>query len=205
MQTIKAFRNCLVESDVFVFTLGLTERWINTLNGYEYPICPGTVAGEYSEKYHDFSNLSYIEVYEALVRTMNKIKSVNKNIKFLFTVSPVPLTATNSKQHVVVATMSSKSTLRSVADAIIKTESNADYFPSYEIICSPFYRGAFFEPNVRTVSRYGVNHVMNVFFDSLHKKYGKSEIVETNVNKEILTSESFQDLPCEEQLLDAFG
>ena len=136
---------------------------------------------------------------------MNKIKSVNKNIKFLFTVSPVPLTATNSKQHVVVATMSSKSTLRSVADAIIKTESNADYFPSYEIICSPFYRGAFFEPNVRTVSRYGVNHVMNVFFDSLHKKYGKSEIVETNVNKEILTSESFQDLPCEEQLLDAFG
>lgn len=45
-ETIKAFRKSLESAQVFVFTLGLTESWFNASEGYEYPLCPGTAAGE---------------------------------------------------------------------------------------------------------------------------------------------------------------
>jgi hypothetical protein len=42
-----------------------------------------------------------------------------------------------------------------------------DYFPSYEIINAPTFRGGFYEPNQRSVAQAGVNHVMGEFFRCL--------------------------------------
>ena len=47
METIKRFKQSIELSDVFVFTMGLTEGWHNTEHDYEYAICPGTLAGEF--------------------------------------------------------------------------------------------------------------------------------------------------------------
>ncbi|EYD74133.1 hypothetical protein Rumeso_04332 [Rubellimicrobium mesophilum DSM 19309] len=41
-ETLRAFRQSVTDAAFFVFTLGLTERWMNTAHGYEYPMCPGT-------------------------------------------------------------------------------------------------------------------------------------------------------------------
>lgn len=213
--TIKAFRTTLVESNVFVFTLGLTESWFNSEQGYEYPICPGTVAGTYDPRKHQFVNQDFPFIRKALMETILIIKELNPNIKFILTVSPVPLTATMSGNHVLVATMESKSVLRAVAGSLRRRFKFVDYFPSYEIINATPYRGTFFESNQRNVNPAGVDHVMNLFFFSLSSKFPVAE----GVNAGVTSSKSQptlqpnlktetnnpEDVVCEEELLNSFS
>ena len=207
-QTIQSFKESIIQSDYFVFTLGLTESWFNKEQGYEYPMCPGTVAGEFDEVNHQFENQQFEKIRGNLSDAMALMTEVNPKLKFLLTVSPVPLTATKSGKHVAVATMTSKSILRAVADQLATNRSNVDYFPSYDIINSPVFKGTFFEPNQRSVNPYGVNFVMDNFFTCLVDKFGddKSQSQETKVekaeetNQQIYTEEEF----CEESLLEAF-
>ncbi|MBE2289888.1 MAG: GSCFA domain-containing protein [Chitinophagaceae bacterium] len=168
---LQAFRRTLTDSRVFVFTLGLTESWFNEAHGYEYPMCPGTVAGEFNPAVHKFVNQEYSFIRTTLAETIKTIKSVNPRIKIILTVSPVPLTATMSGNHVLVATMESKSILRAVAGSVSRRYAFVDYFPSYEIINATPYRGAFFEPNARSVNHVGVAHVMNMFFNCLREAF----------------------------------
>ena len=37
--------------DIFIFTLGLTESWRNKDEGCVFPIAPGVIAAEFSDKY----------------------------------------------------------------------------------------------------------------------------------------------------------
>ena len=41
-------RATITQTDPFMFTLGLTESWWNSKLEYEYPLCPGAVAEEFS-------------------------------------------------------------------------------------------------------------------------------------------------------------
>jgi hypothetical protein len=65
---------------------------------------------------------------------------------------------------VLTATSHSKSILRAVASELTQTQVRVDYFPSYEIITHPAYKGRFFAPNLRSVLPEGVDHVMAQFF-----------------------------------------
>lgn len=215
---IDAFRDALVRSDVFVFTLGLTESWFNKTHGYEYPMCPGTVAGEFDPDQHQFVNQEYPFIRTRLVETIKEIRKLNPRLRFLLTVSPVPLTATMSGNHVLLATMESKSTLRSVAGSLRRQFEFVDYFPSYEIINATPYRGSFFEPNQRNVNHSGVEHVMNSFFACLTAKFpavppasgtppaesktGKSRPA---ANRAVATARPDDEAVCEEALLNAFS
>ena len=196
--TLDAFKQTILQADYFIFTLGLTESWFNIQHGHEYPMCPGTVAGEYNAEYHQFKNQQFEFIHQNLLNALSLMREINKNLKFILTVSPVPLTATKSGNHVLVATMESKSILRAVAGQLATNHDFVDYFPSYEIINSPIYKGIFFEPNQRQVSVYGVNHVMDVFFKGLDQQ---SDNVNMK-NKEASTDEAEV---CEEALLEAFS
>jgi len=204
---IEAFKTTLTDSKVFVFTLGLTESWFNKTHGYEYPMCPGTVAGDFDPDLHKFVNQDYLSIKKALTETLKQIKKLNPHIKFLLTVSPVPLTATMSGNHVVVATMESKSILRAVAGAVSRQYSFVDYFPSYEIFNAPPFRGAFFEANQRNVNHAGVEHVMDLFFNSLRSKFPYDEAPATSKSRgeKRRKAVSREDAVCEEELLNAFA
>ena len=129
--TIKSFRRSILESDLFVFTLGLTESWWDKITGAEFPMCPGTVAGDFDAEQHVFSNQDYDFVYSNLKDTIQMIREARpEGPSILLTVSPVPLTATNSGNHVLVATMESKSVLRAVAGKVARENENCSYFPS---------------------------------------------------------------------------
>jgi hypothetical protein len=167
---IEAFRKCITDSQVFVFTLGLTESWVN-VQGYEYPMCPGTVAGTFDAKKHRFVNQDYPFIAAQLKEAIGSAREINPALRFLLTVSPVPLTATASGQHVLVATVESKSVLRAVAGNVARHLDFVDYFPSYEIISSTPFRGTFFEPNQRSVNKAGVDHVMSSFFGCLEASF----------------------------------
>ncbi len=198
MEAVRAFKKSLIKADYFIFTLGLTESWINTVNKYEYPMCPGTAAGVFDKTKHRFVNQQFTQIINNLVRAVDMIRSINPTIKIILTVSPVPLTATKSNQHILVASMASKSILRAVADQLSKNRGYVDYFPSYEIISSPVFKGAFYEPNMRSVSTQGVNFVMENFFTNMGNKFGYEVKIKKQHRQRI-------EEVCEEELLEAFG
>jgi hypothetical protein len=209
-ETLIALESSIKSSRYFVFTLGLTESWISEAGGYEYPMCPGTVAGKFDPEKHKFLNLSYGDVKRSLLKAINTMQGMNPELKFILTVSPVPLTATNSGRHIAVATMASKSILRAVADQISTNRDSIDYFPSYEIINSPIFKGAFFEPNQRSVNSYGVNFVMDSFFNGLESKYGtnvkkKRELASKRKPATPISQADEIDPTCDEMLLDTFA
>lgn len=212
---IAAFQRSLTEAKIFVFTMGMTESWFNKSHGYDYPLCPGTAAGSFDATQHEFRNQGFGFVRANLGDAMEKIRSVNKHMRFLLTVSPVPLTATYSGRHVLVATTASKSILRAVAGQLCAARGGVDYFPSYEIITSPVFGGQFFEPNMRSVSKTGVDFVMDSFFADQHAKFGDQKVSFAQQKTSWLkafnpfarkTPETrSEDVVCEEQLLEAFG
>lgn len=202
-KTIARFRQSIEKATIFVFTLGLTESWWNSEAGYEYPTCPGTVAGEFNPAKHRFENQTFSRVMESLMAAMSMIRAIKPSIQFLLTVSPVPLTATNSGQHVLVATSASKAILRAVAGEVADSHSDCDYFPSYEIITAPPFKGSFFEVNQRSVTRDGVKFVMGSFFRSLNPD--APQLVPPEPAKIADVASSTEDVICEEELLGAFA
>ena len=202
---VESFRKAVENCNVFVFTLGLTEAWINTDRGYEYPMCPGTVAGEFDASQHSFVNQEFPHIRQCLEAAIRKIRSVNPRVRILLTVSPVPLTATMSGNHVLVATVESKSVLRAVAGQLSRKHRFVDYFPSYEIISAPAFRGAFFEPNQRSVNASGVSFVMRNFFEGLLLKFPDMAARMRPRDGDPAPSDRLEEVVCEEELLGAFA
>lgn len=205
-QTLRSLRACIAQAGTFVFTLGLTECWRHR-EGHEYPLCPGTLAGRFEPGEHVFVRLRFAQVLQDLAQCIEWMRALNPGLKFLLTVSPVPLTATASGGHVLVATMESKSILRAVAGQMATDDPLVDYFPSYELINSPVFRGSFFEANQRTVGARGVAFVMDGFFGALERRFGAfgdAAQAAAPPNAGPCAAPS-GDAHCEEALLDAFG
>lgn len=162
---LESVREMFLNLDIFVFTLGLTEGWVSNLDGTIYPSAPGVIAGVFEPEKVSFKNFRYREVYDDLRRFIELLRGVNPACSIVLTISPVPLVATASANHVLVASTYSKAVLRSVAEDITSDIDGVYYFPSFEIISSHPYRAMFFDNNMRTVSQAGVDHVMKLFFD----------------------------------------
>lgn len=195
--TILSLNSAIKESKIFIFTLGLTEHWLNSKLNYEYPICPGTINKIFNKSEHEFKKHNFESSYAGLKMSIDLLKEINPGLKIILTVSPVPLTASYSKNHIAVATMESKSILRSIASEAVENHDFIDYFPSYEIINSPFCRGIFFDPNMRNVNQYGVNFVMKLFFQSIASfDISNDEILSNNIK------DNFE-LECDEIILEA--
>ena len=194
---LTAVRKMFAELDLFVFTLGLTEGWELVEDNTMFPIAPGTVAGHYDPARYIFHNLNYSEVREDLMAFWLRLKAVNPKARMLLTVSPVPLAATATQNHVLVATSYSKSVLRAVAGDVSDTVEDIHYFPSYEIISSHPSRGTFYDPDLRNVNLYGVDYVMTHFFTGeLAKEFATRNNITTDVDL---------DLICDEEKLDGLS
>lgn len=156
-------RTMIETMDYFVFTLGLTEAWRSKADGAVFPLAPGVAAGEMDFDKYEFVNFTAEEVTRDLLEAISKIRAINPRVKFILTVSPVPLAATYESRHVLVSTTYSKSVLRIAAEAATKAVHDVFYFPSYEIITGNFNRGAYYEDDLREVKMTGVDHVMRLF------------------------------------------
>jgi len=154
------------EATVFVFTLGLTECWRNSIGQYVYPLCPGTAVGAFDSSLHQFQNLSYSDCLEDLQVVVELLSGANPALRVLLTVSPVMLVATYEDHGALQASIASKSLLRAVAEAARSSWPMVDYFPSYEIIAGPQARGRYFDESGRDVTAEGVTLVMETFFTS---------------------------------------
>lgn len=201
---LRMVRYLLAKADLFVFTFGLTEAWECKADGAILPTCPGTVAGEFDPERYAFKNFRYDEIMADAESFIAMALECKPDMKFLFTVSPVPLTATASGQHVLPASVYSKSVLRAVCGDLADKYDQVDYFPSYELVASHPMRAMFFQPNLRSVSPVGVQHVMNTFF-AAHGETGAPEVAETATETSARQARTEDDLICEEALLEAFA
>lgn len=189
----------LEQTDIFVFTFGLTEAWENTRDGAVLPTCPGTIAGRFDPDVYAFKNFRFAEILEDAQAFIAYARRHNPEMRFLFTVSPVPLTATATDQHVLPATVYSKSVLRAVVGELMMDHDFVDYYPSYELVASHPMRGIFYRPNMRQVASEGVARVMDIFF----RAHG-GEAAEVEAARAPQAAET-SDVHCDEEVLEMFG
>jgi len=197
----------LLTMDILVFTLGLTETWVHKTSQAVYPVAPGIIAGSYSPTCYEFKNLEFNEIYSDLIRfdeLMTELRGGMPRIRYILTVSPVPLTATGSGRHVLQATIYSKAVLRAVAGQLANEFDFIDYFPSFEIIMNPAARSNFYDGNLRSIRRDAVDYVMSVFFDQhapalLKSKPTTPAVPPAPIDERQLQEEEVQ---CEEAMIE---
>ncbi|MBX7199788.1 MAG: GSCFA domain-containing protein [Rhodospirillaceae bacterium] len=132
----KATQEVRQTSAVFL-TLGLTETWLDAETGTVLNFAPPPLLIKKWPDRFRFFNATYTDVLDSLEELYQLIvRKVRPDMKFVVTVSPVPLNTTFTAQDVITANTYSKSTLRAAADAFCARHDNADYFPSYEMVMS---------------------------------------------------------------------
>ena len=207
---LRNVKETLSDATVFVFTLGLTEAWEDKQSGTVYPTAPGTIAGDYDPDVFGFRNFGFNDVVKDFHAVRARLKTWVPEMRFIITVSPVPLTATASGQHVEVATAQSKAILRAAAARIVERYKDVDYVPSYEIITSQTARGMYFAPNMRSVTPAGVAAAMGTFLGAhgLSAKPArprKTPAPEPGPAPAPSEASREAELVCEEALLEAFA
>jgi len=165
---LRCVRQMFETVDVFVFTLGLTECWHHTQQGHTYPVCPGTLRGQYDPALHGFRNFNVREVMADIQALIDEAHALNPTLRFVFTVSPVPLVATRSNDNVLIASSYSKAVLRAAVGEVTQHCSAAEYFPSFEIINHAASFGQYLASDLREVTDRGVGHVMACFLAAFY-------------------------------------
>ncbi|MEP7704321.1 GSCFA domain-containing protein [Paraglaciecola sp. 25GB23A] len=207
-QYLETVVSAFKDMNVFVFTLGLTEAWVSVLDGAVFPACPGTIAGKYDREQHTFKNFSVSEITQDLLDAFSLLRSINPNLKIILTVSPVPLVATATNNHVVSATVYSKSVLRVSAQEVVNTLPYVNYFPSYEIVTGPQAPAAFFEDNRRDVSKIAIDTVMMALIHCCENATTRPVVNVQDVTpskkatSDLSSSAKLIDLECEEAASD---
>lgn len=191
------------DSDVFIFTLGLTEAWRSKRDGAVFPLAPGVVGGNFNGEQFEFVNFTVDQVADDMRVFLKNLKEVNNNIKVLLTVSPVPLIATYENRNVLTSTTYSKSVLRVVAEMMILEFDWVDYFPSYEIITGNYAGGLYYKDDMREVNNLGVAHAMRCFVDNYVE--GKTRPAERSSASALASTDlSTQSSEvCDESVIDA--
>ena len=160
-------REMIEQMEVFIFTLGLTETWIepgaNVVYGSHPAVFRDTIPAEFAQAV----NLEYGEVVEDFEYVLDLIARHNRNpgVRVILTVSPVALAATHQDTHVAMATTYSKSVLRAAAGKLAAAHANVDYFPSFEIFSLAQSYGQYLAEDLREVNPRGVAVAMRVFGD----------------------------------------
>ena len=160
---LRKTREAFERATVLIFTLGLTEAWISSLDGAAFPACPGVIAGTFDSSRHRLVNFRVGEIVQDMRAAVAQLREINPNLRILLTVSPVPLVATATGKHVYVANAYSKAALRAAAEEIAEAESSVTYFPALEIVLG-MEVGANFEADLRNVSAAGVARVLDALF-----------------------------------------
>jgi hypothetical protein len=199
-----AVRTAMETMSVFVFTLGLTESWIDMRDGAVFPLAPGVAGGEFDETKFAFRNLGVEAVVSDMQWSIDFIRERNPGARLLLTVSPVPLNATALDRHVFVSTTYSKAVLRVAAETICANNAMCDYFPSYEIITSPYARGRYYAADCREVTEDGVTHVMSTFL----RHYGEAgnedapdvgPVEDDSMRRHLQNMENVMEVLCDEE------
>lgn len=128
-----------------VFTLGLVECWYDTATDTWTNESPPVASLVEPDRY-EFVRTGHAANLAGVLALVRTLHAALPGVRFVGTVSPVPLKATFAEDDVLVANCYSKSALRSVLGEAIDTLHaegvTIDYFPSYELVTQAPQRDA---------------------------------------------------------------
>lgn len=124
----------LKDTDIFIITLGLSEIWYDTVSGEAF--WRAIPASMFDERRHGFRISSVDENRENLVAIHALVRKHRPKSHIVFTLSPVPLSATFRPISCITASSVSKSILRVALDEFLRDTADplVHYFPSYEMV-----------------------------------------------------------------------
>ena len=198
---LERVKQLFAQCDTLIFTLGLTEAWRSRESGVVFPLIPGSRSGggKWDAKRYEFINFNFNQVVADLEEFNSLMLIGNPKFKLILTVSPVPLAATATGQDVRIANSYSKSVLRAAAGYMREHHQNVEYFPSYEIITSPYLGGLSYMQDKRHVEKTIVAQIMTCF----RKYFGLSEDITTK--NECGNNKMEEDEKCDEEILLAYN
>jgi GSCFA family len=178
------------EGDVFVITLGLSEVWFDQIENE--PMWRTIPARLYEPGRHVCRPATVAETLEALHEFDALVDLYLPAKQFIFTLSPIPLTATIRDQSAVTANCASKAILRAALDEFIGSrkasrKSRYHYFPSYEIVLHLFDHP--FLPDNRHIRPEVAASVLDIF----SRLYTDLPVEETRILGRDADIQSFQD------------
>lgn len=159
----------VVDAEIVILTLGLTEGWIEVDTGLAINAIPGVALMADRDAYA-LEQIGFTQSIAALTDIVEIIRAHHHSGQFrLFvTVSPVPLTSTFTDDDIIIANMRSKSTLRAAAAAFVDMCTEAEYFPSYELV-NYSRTDLAWRPDRVHVNPLMVRHIMTRFIDSVYR------------------------------------
>lgn len=165
------------DADVVVITLGLIESWNDRNTGLSLNEAPAPKLLARAGDRFRFETLDLETCEQAVKETIAILKTHGKpGQRVVMTVSPVPLGRTFTDQDIIVANMTSKSTLRVAAMRQAEQTEGLDYFPSYEAVVTsdPLLS---WQRDRRHVSDAVVGQIIETFL----KRYGVSQRAEDDL------------------------
>jgi len=158
-----AFVEVISQCTLVIFTIGLTEAWLDKASGACFPVCPGTIAGYFSPDRHFFHDFTEGEIFEDLHQLKRLISEINPDARLLLTVSPVPLVATMQGSNILEANYNSKSRLLLACRRAALEIQDVHYFPSFELVSSSILSDASaFSEDGRTPRPDYIDKVMSI-------------------------------------------
>lgn len=152
-------------TDVFIFTLGLSEVWYDKTTGDTF--WRAIPQHAFDETRHGFRVLSVEENKRNLTKVYRIIRANRPNAEIILTLSPIPLAATFRPISCVTANSVSKGALRVAIDELMREhpdDAKLHYFPSYEIATIGFPDGLM--KDMRHPKPEVVDAIMQVFKQS---------------------------------------
>lgn len=154
-------------ADVFIITLGLSEVWYDEPTGEIF--WRAVPYEKFNAKRHKFRVASSSETLAALRDTLDLIRRYRPDASVVFTISPIPLSATFRPVSCVTANVASKAILRAAIDELYRERSPLDrrlyYYPAYEIVTQCFSHP------LGTDFRHPLLHVMDVCMKAFERYF----------------------------------
>lgn len=131
--------------------------------------------------------LSVDEITKSLKTTISHLKSVNKNIHILFTVSPVRHLKDGFTEN-----MQSKSHLITAIHSIMKTK-NSSYFPSYEIMMDELRDYRFYAEDMIHPNKTAINYIWERFAETRISESSKLTMKEVDTIQKGISHRPFNE------------
>ncbi len=153
------------QADLVILTLGLNEVWFDRTTDTHLNVAPSVHVVAANPGRFELCITTADENLAALTELRHRLLRLRPGLKFVVSVSPVPLDISFTGEDPVVANSRSKSVLRAAADTFAASYDDVDYFPSYEMITmAP--RALAFAPDCRHVADRAVSAVIDRFLQA---------------------------------------
>ena len=162
--SLDAFESC----EILIITVGQNEGWVDKSSSLIWAKKPPKLILENNEDNFSCEEFSYEKNLSDLNETIRYLKKINKGIKILFTVSPVPSQASFLDIDVVTKSFANKALLRTVVNKIVSTNNNVYYFPSFEMVLCDNPKN--YKADNRHVKHSMVRKIFNILSKSTFEK-----------------------------------